>query len=926
MFGFGAPAFFHSLIFVVALVPNETYGLDLGKCQTALGMQTGDIKDEALNASSSMDLSTGPRSARIRSEIRGGAWCPKKQITKDSYEFLEIDVGQLHVISVIETQGRFGNGQGQEYTEQFRLEYQRERGGKWFQFRNRRGQEIIQGNMNTHTAEMRDLQPPLIARKIRFVPLSNHPKTVCLRVELYGCLWHDGVVSYSMPQGEHRGLDLSFVDSVYDGSDDNGFLSNGIGQLFDGEEGQSNFRLDVLGLGLKGFEWIGWRNDTFPSGYFDAVFKFDGLRNFTSVSLHCNNLFTRDVRVFSKAQIYFSETEEPDPVFGLTPLLEFTYFRDSLMDYARTVTISLEHNVGRFVKIRLYFDARWLMISEMHFVADLVKAESTGFQLPSSVEEVFTKTDSDVLLSTDSELGKSLIPHIVQNVTVDTEVATVSWNVSRIQNKNRSGIYDESIAIMITVLVVVVLTLCAVIIIIAFKRTKHSCFHHRFPQGAKTGKPPASAVGNGSNSLSGPQLITFSQTSGLLPLNAAGHSSYLSPSCHQQDSDELDQSETTSPLIMAPVCASASPYSAVDFRSLVDFRNCEHGASRFCTMPRKPNHKNRNRMLYGDFPRESMKFVKSLGTSPTGEVYLCELLQSGNKQQIHCSSHTLTPRTPSLSHVAVKVVSKNASDQAREDFQREASALSRLSDPHIIQLLGVFMDSDPSYIILEYLRNGNLKEFLRNCTLEGTTRRGHKNTVSYGCLIYMASQIALGMKFLECNNLIHRDLAARNCLVDSDYTVKISDFGVGHSQFPSDYYTSSGAGPLPIRWMAWEALRWSNFSAKSDVWSFAVTMWEMLTLARQPYETLTDEQVVTNSNNLLQSPGHWVALDHPPVCPREVYDLLCHCWSRDKSQRPTFHEVHMFLQRKNAGYRPDRGGGCSTTPSGHPKASVSHFM
>lgn len=173
-----------------------------------------------------------------------------------------------------------------------------------------------------------------------------------------------------MPQGEPRGLDLSFVDSVYDGSDDNGFLSDGIGQLFDGEEGQSNFRLDVLGLGLKGFEWIGWRNDTFPSGYFDIMFKFDGVRNFTSVSLHCNNMFTRDVRVFAKAQIYFSETEELEPVFGPTPL-EFTYFRDSLMDYARTVTISLEHNVGRLVKIRLHFDARWLMISEMHFVTGI---------------------------------------------------------------------------------------------------------------------------------------------------------------------------------------------------------------------------------------------------------------------------------------------------------------------------------------------------------------------------------------------------------------------------------------------------------------------------------------------------------------------------------------------------------------------------
>lgn len=145
-----------------------------------------------------------------------------------------------------------------------------------------------------------------------------------------------------------------------------------------------------------------------------------------------------------------------------------------------------------------------------------------------------------------------------------------------------------------------------------------SCFHHRFPEGAKTGKPPASTVGNGSNSLSGPQLINFSQTSGLLPLNAAGHSSYLSPSC-PQDSDELEQSETTSPLIMASVCA-ASPYAAVDIQNLVDFRNCEHGASRFCTIPRKPNHKNRNRLLYSDFPRESMKFIRSLGTSQTGEV------------------------------------------------------------------------------------------------------------------------------------------------------------------------------------------------------------------------------------------------------------------------------------------------------------------
>lgn len=67
----------------------------------------------------------------------------------------------------------------------------------------------------------------------------------------------------------------------------------------------------------------------------------------------------------------------------------------------------------------------------------------------------------------------------------------------------------------------------------------------------------------------------------------------------------------------------------------------------------------------------------------------------------------------------------------REDFFREAAALARLSDPHIVQLLGFFMDSDPSYIILEYPNNGNLKEFLQNCVFEGSARHRRKNVLRF---------------------------------------------------------------------------------------------------------------------------------------------------------------------------------------------------
>ena len=188
----------------------------------------------------------------------------------------------------------------------------------------------------------------------------------------------DGAVWYSMQQGDRRNSELDFSDMVYDGkitnnrylSDDekvisNIYLTNGLGQLMDSEEGQANFRLDPQGLSRKGYEWVGWKNESFPSSAVDIIFKFDAVRNFSSVDLHCNNMFSREVRIFSMAKIYFSL----DGQDFSTSYVEYPYLRDNLIEYARTVRIPLEQNIGRFVKVQLFFDAKWILISEVDFVS-----------------------------------------------------------------------------------------------------------------------------------------------------------------------------------------------------------------------------------------------------------------------------------------------------------------------------------------------------------------------------------------------------------------------------------------------------------------------------------------------------------------------------------------------------------------------------
>ena len=110
-------------------------------------------------------------------------------IGKDGSEWIEINLNSVHVITATETMGRFGNGQGAEFAEAYLLEYFRPRLGKWVRYRNIENSEVMQGNTNTYIAIKENLSPVVLASKIRFHPYSPHQRTICMRIEAYGCTY-----------------------------------------------------------------------------------------------------------------------------------------------------------------------------------------------------------------------------------------------------------------------------------------------------------------------------------------------------------------------------------------------------------------------------------------------------------------------------------------------------------------------------------------------------------------------------------------------------------------------------------------------------------------------------------------------------------------------------------------------------------------
>ncbi|KJH42882.1 f5/8 type C domain protein [Dictyocaulus viviparus] len=341
-------------VFVIILKLASALRLD--KCElTPLGMESGAIRDSQITASSSFDRqSVGPQNSRIRTEIASGAWCPKPQIHSNSYEFLQIDLENVYIVTSVETQGRYGNGTGREYVSEYMIDYLRP-GSKWIRYRNRSGHTLMTGNHETTISVQRILDPPLIASRLRIVPHSKQMRTICLRMELHGCLHEGGLLFYStLPGGSSVG-DFDFRDRIFENSDlytETG-IRRGLGLLSDGYI-SSNSPFDKKN---PNGTWIGWsRHHT--DGIVTLLFEFDQLRNFSEILLAAYGRINSIDVIFSQDGTNFSLSSQISSL-SRSPL-DSTQKRNDLR-------IPLHKRMAKKMRVTLSFAAEWFFLTEIHF-------------------------------------------------------------------------------------------------------------------------------------------------------------------------------------------------------------------------------------------------------------------------------------------------------------------------------------------------------------------------------------------------------------------------------------------------------------------------------------------------------------------------------------------------------------------------------
>ncbi|XP_046406561.1 proto-oncogene tyrosine-protein kinase receptor Ret [Ischnura elegans] len=297
-------------------------------------------------------------------------------------------------------------------------------------------------------------------------------------------------------------------------------------------------------------------------------------------------------------------------------------------------------------------------------------------------------------------------------------------------------------------------------------------------------------------------------------------------------------------------------------------------------------------------PRESLQLEGALGEGEFGLVLRAKLWPTPSVPD--CPAPFMT--------VAVKTLKEGAGDMERAALESEFKLLQSVDHINVVRLIGACTaPGHQSFLmVIEYAELGSLRNYLRKSRLsdvDGAPLRplpvaqpcqtadlaASTELLSPRHILSFAWQISKGMTYLSEMKLVHRDLAARNVLLTDKGICKISDFGLTRDVYEDDAYYKKSKGRVPVKWLAPESLSDHLYTTHSDVWSFGVLLWELVTLGSSPYPGVP----LSGLFSLLHA-GY--RMQKPANCSPQLYRLMRSCWQLEPGDRPSFQSLMASLE------------------------------
>ena len=294
-----------------------------------------------------------------------------------------------------------------------------------------------------------------------------------------------------------------------------------------------------------------------------------------------------------------------------------------------------------------------------------------------------------------------------------------------------------------------------------------------------------------------------------------------------------------------------------------------------------------------EIDRDSLDADVKIGSGNFGEVY------KGTIKGLYEDSSTTI--------VAIKTSHGRGSEKELKDFLDEIKLMSNIKPhPNLVSMIGScstdFNYEKKIWLVIEICEHGDLKTYLTDHKASILSGKGIDG-IDSRCLIRWSYDIARGMEYLQKNRIMHGDLAARNVLMGDDILngncpiAKIADFGLAKNFYTNEKYEKISRLLVPWRWMAIEYLKDDFFTLKSDVWSYGVTLWEILSFGRTPYGRQEYEEVLRKLESGYQ-------LSFPDDCksisswsPEQMYkEIAGRCFVTNPDIRQSFSDVVKSLE------------------------------